>query len=173
MICVLFLFTSLLPTIEILYDINIYNITVFSITGPYVLYFLLGHLLSKCNFMRHQTIVLISCITILFYILLSFCGKEEFFAYNSPFVVLAACSIFYLAKTIDVKLLLADKVDKLCYGVYICHGFSFQFWYRILKITPLKMNWLISIFGGFFFTVIITFLMVYLMRKIKILRAIL
>lgn len=173
LICVLFLFTSLLPTIEILCDINIYNITVFSITGPYVLYFLLGHLLSKCNFMRHQTIVLISCITILFYILLSFCGKEEFFAYNSPFVVLVACSIFYLAKTIDVKLLLADKVDKLCYGVYICHGFSFQFWYRILKITPLKMNWLISIFGGFFFTVIITFLMVYLMRKIKILRAIL
>lgn len=164
--------------VQILYPVPL-------VQGTYYLgYFVLGHIiykyLSKIRFNKNQLLSIFS-INIFIVFIITFTASiitnkyyEALFAYRSIFYILSSSSIMilllknkYILKRKVIKFI--DYIAPYSFGIYLSHVIFLNIFNRI------GITWLNSIFGIPLFSIIIfilSYMLVYLIKKIKYLKEI-
>lgn len=92
-----------------------------------------------------------------------------FYEYLSPNVVLASVGIFLIIKNLNLKSnSILYKLDSLSYGIYLVHILVLNTVVFILK--PYKVNLITDILIVTISTYVFSFLIIYLLSKIKFLK---
>ena len=117
----------------------------FNMPLSYPLFYLLaGYYLNKLETKRYEKMagicvaVILAGIWILNY---KFADAADLTHYNSPLIAALAVAVFIASKRLKVSDEQREriwKIDRMCFGVYLIHPVFIQFFYRFLKITPMK-----------------------------------
>jgi len=147
LIVILFIFTSAMPAVNVFFGFKLG--VEFPISSCYVLYLLLGYVLSKSEFKMKCVPVIV--IVILSVFLLFCCYGEKFGGewteklnffdtYRSPIEVLIASALFLFAKNISYRsmcdLWIIKVLDNNSFGIYVFHMLWINILYKVLKINP-------------------------------------
>lgn len=182
-----FIFNSFLPNILVLF--KIYWNASFSVKiGDYIIFVILGYLLSKEDLSKSKTVLLcIGAIIGLIYrdlttYYLSFEANQlvkATWGYASWHSILLTCSVFVLIKKINFDSILLNKrhiVDILSkiascsFGIYLIHIIVIYYEKKTLAIDTLSIKWRIL---GVFSTYIISLGIVYILKQIPIIKKVL
>lgn len=174
LLILLYIFTILVPTIN-----NYFNITIafnLPISG-YIFVYLLGYYIYKNNQTDKEKnlIYILGIISLITIIIFPKLAAKDIIGYTSTSTIMVATSIFVFFK--NIKLKQNEKLEKIVsslgtasFGIYILHQFYINIIYKLLKI---KLILLYPYAGLVFYSLVIlliTYLTVYLLRKIPIVK---
>ena len=175
---VYFLFVSLIPMVESL-GVNIAFYISESIIYP--LYLFLGHMLHENRLRMGRTTALLLLISSTAAILIMDLMKyrymvdipAEFFGYASPFVIIQATSLFALvdkgnrgSEGEEKTHPMLDKIDGCTFGVYLIHMIFVRLIFRYLQWDPYQAWPLISLPLAVAGIALLSFGMVWILKKI-------
>ncbi|MCD8291581.1 MAG: acyltransferase [Prevotella sp.] len=133
-LCVLFVLSSLMPTIEkIGLPLKGYMI----ISSPYIFIYILGYYLhwrASSPLYKNKWIlsfIILACVCIIIWKCYNGLGS---YGYSDPLVIVMAAAIFLMFKSFNVNSRLANKLVPYCFGVYIVHLVFINIAYKILKV---------------------------------------
>ncbi len=174
---ILFLFTILLVDIAKYLNINIaFNIL---IASPYVFFYMLWDYLSRFDISKKLRIsnYIISTLFIIFIIINNFINifDSAFVSYTSLMMTSIIISLFLIAK--NTKINFKDRTKKLLksigkcgFGIYLIHQFIINIIYKLLKIDIILSYPYIGLIIYVIVVFAISYLIVYLLRKIKLIK---
>ena len=179
---ILFLFSSVLPTVCALLGVN----SAFSLpfVSPYLFYYLAGYYAStvKITPLHIRFFVFLTIFSSLFIIAINIAlayGLAESFnslnSYSSSVVAAMALGIFGLIRTkigslSERKTNILKILSTLTFGIYIVHPLYINFAYKYLKFSPLHFPAWASIPLFTFIVLILSTISVLLMRKVPFVR---
>ena len=156
------------------------ELTVYKISFPSqilypVFYVIMGHWVfenkARLN-CKMLWLVTLLCVLLIWILNVIGFNHEAWTSYDSPLIVVLACSVFALFVNRKWK----DKswlwnIDRLCFGAYLIHPLFIQFTYRFLKVTPIDFA-IYPVMTVLYAIVFIglAFMTSWIMRKIGILR---
>lgn len=179
-LCVIFVGSSILPYQSFFFDFSNH----FPEVSIYIFYALLGYAVHKWNFTLSNKVswcILVGYIlyTSLIQLDSRFLMKDNSALYTlgneSPIVLLSAFAIFSLSKNFfSNKNRKIGKLTKflspLTFGIYILHTVAVNMCYKVLKLTPENMPFLISFFATLFITLTFSIISTWILRKIPIVK---
>ena len=136
LIVILFVFTSIIPTLNFMgISIGFY----IPITSVYPLYFILGYYLEyRVDFSKIHTQWLLITVSVLGGLL--FLRQYLFSAievkYADPLQVLYAVSVFCLIKKLNIHCRILTRHQNLCFSIYLLHPFFLNVSYKLLRCSP-------------------------------------
>jgi surface polysaccharide O-acyltransferase-like enzyme len=177
-IVVLFIFTSVIPIVEIAFSIKLgFYIPV---TSVYVFYLLLGHYIHNYNITINNKIL--SFLMILYFICsiimplnnefvsMTGGGSIIFFGYNSPIVVMGTFVLFCFIHQKNKSNKFFDILSPMCFGIYLIHTLFINFLYKFIKFTPEKYPLINIIICVSITTFILSIGFTFIARKINIIK---
>ena len=183
---VFFVFNSLIPHILLMLGIT-WNTDFQILIGGYIVYVILGYLLSTQEVPKkyRYTIYVLAILGMIYRYTVSFVfsyktgsnvidtwkGHMQFYA------ILQACAVFLFVKNIDFKKIEKDQrivkivaeISSCSFGVYLAHLIVKYYELEIFSINTHSWEWRII---GSFITYLMTLLIVYIIKKIPILKRI-
>lgn len=179
-LCILFIFTSLIPTFTTLTGLQIgLNIPVTSI---WFLYFLLGYTIH-CDIIQISVLQAIILITIPIiylsagvfipgFIIIEGAGLK-FTSTNEVFAIFLSTGIFALVKnkykrTDNFKI--TRKISILSFGIYIIHAIFINIFYKVLQLNPININIFLLWITVFSVSLLGSLIITYVLRKINFIR---
>ena len=136
LLTILFLFTSVLPTLEYMgFPIGLR----FPIQSVYLLYFVLGYYIEyRADFskLRVWWMLAISVILGIALFLRQYWIPGIEVKYAEPVQVLYSISVFCLIKKLDIRRAVLARHRNLCFAVYLIHPFFLNVSYKVLHLTP-------------------------------------
>jgi surface polysaccharide O-acyltransferase-like enzyme len=175
---VLFIFTSIIPFLEIIipYKFGIY----IPINSVYVFYLLLGYYIHYYKITIKNTILTVLLILYLLFVILiplnkNFVslydgGRIILAEYNSPVVVMITFAIFCFLHQKNKSHKAIEAVAPMCFGIYLIHRLFINFLYKFIKLTPEKYPLIIVISSTAIITIFFSIAFSYSARKIKIIK---
>ena len=180
-----FIFNSFIPNILSLFKIT-YNSNTQVLLGGYIIFVLLGYLLSTEDISKKKRIMLyvFTIIGVLYRYLTTFILSKELgyvvkttWGYTSWHSILLACSVFVIIKQLfTTKFNLSKKHAKLLskvssgsFGIYLIHQIVMYYEKAIFNINPAMWEWRTI---GVITTYIISLLIVLVIKKIPIIKKI-
>lgn len=172
-LCVLFIFTSVLPTLTVFgIEIDFYC----HVNTVYPFWFLMGAAHNRKLIKKNKVILGLSIVMLLGFSTYSRLNGQVFaklFAYYSVFVVLQATMLFETITKMKTKTgfwncIVLEIADK-SFGIYLVHMVFINLIYQALKINPMQYG----LFGGgalAIFNLIISYLLTCIMKQIPILK---
>lgn len=185
-ILLIFIFNSLLAKVTPLIGIT-YNNSLTVQVGGYIIFVLLGYLLSTQNLTKKQKIALytFAIVGLLFRYIITFILSKQSgivikntWGYDQWHSILLASSVFVFIKGLKlnekiknnkslVKIL--KDVSSCSFGVYLIHMIVMYYEISMLNINIISIQWRIT---GIFTTYLISLAIVYVLKKIPILKKI-
>jgi surface polysaccharide O-acyltransferase-like enzyme len=175
---ILFIFTSIIPFINNLFGFS--SGFYIPVNLIYCFYFLLGYYLyafSISNKNNTRIYFLLILLYIFYVVLLPF--KERAIDWrhsarlislepNSPIVIIAAVSLFCLAKNISRPLKTINILSPLCFGIFLIHPAFIYALYIFFDFTPKKYPLFIYLPGIFIFTALFSILFAWTFQKMRL-----
>ena len=179
-VIIYFIVNAFIPNILKLFNINV-NMNATVLLGGYVIYAILGYLLSNYTFKKkYRYFVYIGALVglIFRYIITYILSKQTgnvvniLFEYTQWHCILLSTAIFLIIKNIgfDKLLLNNDRTKKILseisgcsYGIYLIHKIIMFYEIKILNISVTSWVWRTA---GIVITYMISLLIIYLLRKI-------
>lgn len=158
LIAILFLFSSLIPTLTHFLDFQIG--VDFPIKSSYVLFLLLGWLLTQiCWFKSSWWLVIVGCCTTVFLVICSYlevvrgCLQLKFWeGYDSPVeVCIGVCLFAFCVKNKDwfgsiTNNFIVRLIDRNSFGIYVFHMLWVNILYKVVKFNPFEYNYVVLLF---------------------------
>ena len=182
----IFIFNSLLAKVLPLIGIT-YNNSLTVQVGGYIIFVLLGYLLSTQDLTKKQKIALytFAIMGLLFRYIITFIlskktGKviKNTWEYDQWHSILLASAVFIFVKGLKINKKIKNNknlvkilkdVSRCSFGVYLIHMIVMYYEISILNINILSIQWRTA---GIFTTYLITLVIVYVLKKIPILKKI-
>lgn len=177
-LCVMFFVSSVVPYLSFFVDFK----NDFPGISIYLFYLVLGYAVEKWNFsLPNKISVLILVIYVLYICLIQLSPAflmENNAALNtlgndSPFVVLAAFSIFSLCKNLSGKKeegKIPAFFSPLTFGIYIIHPVAVNLCYKVLHLTPDRISFPLSLILTLIITAVFSAAGTWILRKIPFVR---
>ena len=148
------------------------------ISDGYIFLYLLGNYLYKYDFNKisRYIIYLLGFISFCLIVLFTYFNTcVSLITYTSTIVILLAISIVLLLKNIKIKnnnkcIKLINEMATCTFGIYIIHQFFINIIYKLLKIKIILKFPYIGLVSYTLFIFLISFLIVYLLRKVKFIK---
>jgi len=174
----LFIFTCFIPTLE---GIMPYKMGIsIPINSSFVFYLLLGYYIHYYKLYvnsKYLVMVLIICISLLVIMPLTtsyvsiFEGvPKALLEYNSPIIVMTTFSVFCFLTKRKFRNKVMVKLTPLCFGVYLIHPLFINLLQKYFNFTPENYSFDSVIIVTTLVTVISSFGVCYLLRKVDLLR---
>ena len=176
----LWFIASFIPVINALFDVNIHYL--FRTVSSYIGFFILGYYLSKYNLSAPKrwliyVLAILSLVITYFgtlYMTIRNNGAldQTFYAYLRPNTILIAAAIFVAGKSIKVNPSHKKKIvhlSNLSFGIYLVHP-MFRNW--IFEYINVQKMTLITVPVDIVIISILSFAVVYILRKIPIIKRI-
>jgi surface polysaccharide O-acyltransferase-like enzyme len=173
MLVVLFAFTSVIPTVQNIFQIKIgFYLPVNSV---FLFYFLLGYYIHYYNVTIKNKILFGMGMIYIGYIVviqLKTDGINIIGLYGniSPLVVMITLAIFCFVRQNTRNIKLNKIISPYCFGIYLIHQFFLNLFYKFIKFTPEKYPAAIVAITITISTIILSFCFTYCLRKIKIIK---
>ncbi len=175
LLIVLFVITVLLSTLNRIFSINIALNTI-GISG-YIFYYFYGYYLYKYDISKKYKVLnyilsLFSFIFLIYYVN-KYASLSASFSYTTfiPFIFAGSCILLFKNKDIKLKINnLINSIGICGLGIYVLHQFFINIIYKLLKFRYIVYH---PYTGLVFYTLmifIISYIITYLLRKIKIIR---
>jgi surface polysaccharide O-acyltransferase-like enzyme len=174
---ILFVFTSLVPFVETLFQIKF--AFYLPINSIFLFYLILGYYLDYYKIsLKNKTIAFIIIVYILYDIIIALFYHSVFIYidymdlvnYYSPVVVMVSVAIFSFVRQKGTSNKICDFLSPLTFGIYMIHMLFINFIYKFLEIIPEKFPVILVVFLTFFLTTALSILFSYFARKINIIR---
>ena len=151
---ILFLFTSVAPTLE---GLGVPFGLRFPISGVYLFLMLLGyytHYRMPERLLKGLPWALISLLSAAACFIMQLRFPAHELRYVSPLIVLLGWSIFCLLRSLRPHSDLLSRSRGLCFGIYLVHPAALHMFYQILHLTPIQFGVYASLplFALLFFT---------------------
>jgi len=167
---ILYFLTILIPDIKFAFGIEI-NLYMFQM--PYLFYYLLGCYLSMYEITEKQKIIFY--ILGLFSIVLVLINYSDGYnyinvSYGTTYLVILAMSLFLLFKNAKINSRFSKiitSIGECSLGIYILHQFYINLIFKILKIDIILDLPYLGLIGYSFVIFIVTYVSVYILKKIK------
>ncbi len=180
-LAVMFIISSIVPYVSFFVEVknNLPQISV------YIFYLLLGYAVEKWNFkFSNKIAVLFIAIFVLYTGLIQLYPKVLMqdnatlltLGNESPFVALAAFSIFSLCKNLcgtKSENKLTKFLSPLTFGIYLIHPVSVNLCYKVLKLTPENYSFCVSLSSTLAITIFLSIFGTLFLRKLPIIKKIL
>ena len=181
-----YIFNSLLPNLSTLFGIQ-YNNSLKVQIGEYIVYVLLGYLLSNEKLEKRQRIIIyiLAILGIVFRYMTTFILSKNAgyvvkttWGYTSWHCIVLACAVFIFIKNLHLEEKLENykkisniitKVSSCSFGVYLIHLFVKHYEIRLLGLN--EYTWQFRTLGVIL-TYIISLGIVYILKKIPIVKRI-
>ena len=179
-----FIFNSFIPNILKLFKINYNND--FSIQiGPYIIFVLLGYILSTRNISKKKRILIYvgAIVGLLYrYIITFIISKKsgtvykEIWGYNSWHSILLACAVFLIIKNLNFDERLKDNkklkkflgvISSCSFGIYLLHMLIIYYEIKIFNINEYCWEWRTI---GILTTYLISLGIIFILKKIPIIK---
>ena len=179
-----FIFNSFIPNILKLFKINYNND--FSIQiGPYIIFVLLGYILSTRNISKKKRILIYvgAIVGLLYrYIITYIISKKsgtvykEIWGYNSWHSILLACAVFLIIKNLNFDERLKDNkklkkflwiISSCSFGIYLIHMLIIYYEIKIFNINEYSWEWRTI---GILTTYLISLGIIFILKKIPIIK---
>lgn len=180
-LAVMFIISSVVPYISFFVEVK-NDLPQISI---YIFYLLLGYAVEKWNFkLKNKIAVLLIVIFVLYTGLIQLYPKVVMrdntfmltLGNESPFVVLAAFSVFSLCKNLcgeKPENNVTKFLSPLTFGIYLIHPVSVNLCYKVLKLTPENLPFCVSLCSTLGITIFFSIAGTLILRKIPVIRKIL
>lgn len=174
---VLFIFTIVIPDIVIMFNQKIAFNAV--ITNPYIFLYLLGYYVSKYDISKKWRIsnYILSAVFIVLIILNNFINlfNAELITYTSFITFNIILSLFYIVKRCkksynQVAQKILKNISDCGFGIYLIHQAIINVIYKVLKFDIITKYPYIFLIIYTLFVFGTSYLIVYYLRKIKIIR---
>ena len=178
-ILVLIIGTTIIPTINNLFDLNIDN---FMVVDVCVLYYISGYYFTleddtKYN-KKYYSLSIISLFFILLIDILNILrhntNLEWVYGLNCIFIYILSVGIFKFIKEKfdkkEIKNIFIDEISKYRFAMYLIHPFWINLIYKVFKITPLNFPIGFGIIIMFCIVLILTFISSFIFKKIPIIK---
>lgn len=172
----LYLTTIFIPDLNYLFNLKI---DLYLGRSPYLFYYLLGYYLGTYNVKEKQKIV-IGILTLLSIagVFINYSENHNFvnISYGTTYIVFIASSLFLLFKNKVVKApfnKLITVLGECSLGIYVLHQFFINIIYKVLKFDMILTYPYVGLILYTSIVFILSFGVVYLLRKIKPLQKIL
>lgn len=180
-----FIFNALIPNILLLFGI-VWNSNFSVLFGEYIIYVIIGYLLSTQNIQKkYRYIIYVLAILGMIYryattYILSYEANtiiKTTWGYMQFHAIIQACAVFLLIKNINFKKIennpklikIISKVSSCSFGIYLIHLIIRYYEIEIFNINIYSWKWRVF---GFLPTYFISLLIIYIMKKIPILKRI-
>ena len=179
-----FIFNSFIPNVLKLFKINYNND--FSIQiGPYIIFVLLGYVLSTRNISKKKrTLIYVGAIVGLIYryVITFIISKKsgtvyrEIWGYNSWYSILLACAVFLIIKNLNFDERLKDNkklkkflriISSCSFGIYLLHILIIYYEIKIFNINEYSWEWRTI---GILTTYLISLGIIFILKKIPIIK---
>lgn len=184
-VATIFITHSILPIVLKLFKIT-YNTSLSIQLGQYLIFVLLGYLLSTQSIKKKYRIIsyILGILSVLFRYFMTYYWttsnntlNKTLFGYAQFHSVLLACAVFIFIKQIDFKNLIKSDKIKRCisniascsFGIYLIHKIVMYYQIHIFSINVYSWEWRTI---GIITTYIISLMIVYVVKKIPILKKI-
>ena len=182
---VFFIFNAFIPNILLLFGIN-WNGDFSIQIGGYLIYVILGYLLSTQEIKKkYRYIIYVLAILGMIYryvttYILSFDANmliRTTWGYMQFHAIIQACAVFLLIKNINFKKIesnpkyvnIVSKISGCSFGIYLIHLIIKHYEVNLLNINVYSWEWRVF---GFIPTYLISLLIVYIIKKIPIIKKI-
>ena len=178
-----FIFNSLIPNVLNLFEIT-YNTNTQVLLGGYIIFVILGYLLSTEELSRNKRIIIyiFAIIGVLYRFFTTYIMSKEYgyvikttWGYTSWHSILLASSVFIFIKqlfTVKISLSakkakLVSKISSCSFGIYLIHQIVMYYEKTIFSINTASWEWRTM---GVIITYIISLIIVFSMKKIPIVK---
>lgn len=169
---VLFVFTSLIPTIEIVIGTKLnYHLPTQSV---YILYFLLGYAVHHRNFLMPRIffffVILLYISALIFSQFIPVLNDYssislKLFRYESPLCVFFSWGLFSFFRKYNLHIRFIDSLSSYCFGIYLLHMFFINFFTKFFNWTLPSHDLLISSLLMLFSSFVLSLMCVYVLKK--------
>ena len=177
---ILFIFTSLLTSLNLFFDFT-FNYTI--LFSGYIIYFILGYYLNTFEISKNKKIIiytlgimgaLTTIIGTIFYSRYIGAPNEKFFTYLSPNVLFMATALFTFIKSVfknkqEIKSKIINSLIESYFGVYLMHGLVLGILEK-LKIINFNIPLPLLVLLTTTIVYLITYLISFVMGKIPIIK---
>ena len=172
---ILFILTILLSTINEVFNIDIALNTI-NISG-YLFYYFYGYYIYKYDISENYKIlnyfVSFISIALLIYYISSYTTLDSSFSYTTfiPFIFASSCILALKNKSINLKInILINSIGMCSLGIYVIHQFFINVIYKVLKIDFIINYPFIGLIIYTLAIFLVSYIVTYLLRKIKLIR---